>query len=355
MQPDSAAPVATVRAARVVLPDAGEALLTPREIAATADAIEACQQPDGLVLWFEGGHADPWNHVEAAMALTSAGRHAAADRAYRWLSANQHPAGSWHNYYTASAVKDAKVDTNCCAYIAVGIWHHWLVTGDRGFAEAMWPTVERALDFVVGLRTDSGRIPWAVHADGTPWPYALLTGSSSIVQSLRCGLALAALLGHERPAWQRTAERTEHQIRHHPDGFEPKDRWAMDWYYPVLCGALEGAQARAHLAAGAPKFLLGDHGVRCVADQSWVTAAETCECALAYLRAGDVATARQLVEATSAMRTDGGYYTGRVIPHNKTFPHEERSSYTAAAVLLATDALDRRTPAALALITTPGR
>ncbi|WP_423916718.1 prenyltransferase [Candidatus Poriferisodalis sp.] len=331
-------------------------LLSPRQVAATADAIEACQQPGGLILWFEGGHADPWNHVEAAMALASAGRHSAAETAYEWMRANQQASGSWHNYYTAHGIKDAKVDTNCCAYVAVGVWHHWLSTADRGFVETMWPAVARALDFVVGLRTASGHIPWAVHADGTPWPYALLTGSSSIVHSLRCGLALASLLGHERPAWARTLARTERQIRHRPDGFEPKDRWAMDWYYPVLCGAVDGAQARTHLAAGAPKFLLGNHGVRCVADQPWVTAAETCECALAYLRAGAQFTARQLIETTEPLRTaDGAYYTGWVVPQGKTFPHEEQSTYTAAAVLLATDALDRRTAAAEALTTVPRR
>lgn len=329
-------------------------LLTSAEVAATADAIEACQQPDGLILWFDGGHADPWNHVEAAMALASAGRHRAAEGAYKWLLANQHDAGGWHNYYTALGITDFKVDTNCCAYVAVGVWHHWLATGDRGFVEAMWPTVARALDFVVSLRKPAGHIPWAVHANGTPWPYALLTGSSSIAHSLRCGVALAHLLGRERPGWTRAATETEQLIRHRPDSFEPKDRWAMDWYYPVLCGALDGAQARAHLAAGAPKFLL-PQGVRCVADQAWVTAAETCECALAYLRTGDAGAAHRLFEATSAMRNaDGSYYTGWVVPQSKTFPDAERSSYTAAAVLLAADALDQRSGAADALITRPG-
>ncbi len=328
--------------------------LTRRQVDATADAIEACQLPDGLILWMDGGHADPWNHVETAMALSSAGRYRAAERAYEWLAVNQHPAGSWHNYYTKFGVKDAKVDTNCCAYIAVGVWHHWLASGDRGFVESMWPTVARALDFVVSLRTASGHIPWAVHADGTPWPYALLAASSSICHSLRCGLALAALVGHERGSWSQALARTEHQIRHRPDGFEPKDRWAMDWYYPVLVGALEVSRARQRLADQAPKFLLDRHGVRCVADQPWVTAAETSECALAYMRVGDEATARRLVEATSAMRAhDGSYFTGWVVPQAKTFPHDERSAYSAAAVLLATDALDRRSAAADALVKAP--
>ena len=44
-----------------VLP-AGHALQTAR-------AIASVQLPDGCIPWEDGRHADPWNHVEAAMAL----------------------------------------------------------------------------------------------------------------------------------------------------------------------------------------------------------------------------------------------------------------------------------------------
>ena len=44
-------------------------------------------------------------------------------------------------YYLEDAIEDAKVDTNCCAYVATGVLHHHLVTGDRGFLESMWPVV----------------------------------------------------------------------------------------------------------------------------------------------------------------------------------------------------------------------
>ena len=37
-------------------------------------------------------------------------------------------------------------------------------------------------------------------------------------------------------------------IRTEPEAFEPKDRWAMDWYYPVLGGALSARTAKARLA-----------------------------------------------------------------------------------------------------------
>ena len=31
-----------------------------------------------------------------------------------------------------------KLDANVVAYVAAGVWHHWLLTEDRGFAEALW-------------------------------------------------------------------------------------------------------------------------------------------------------------------------------------------------------------------------
>ena len=35
------------------------------------------------------------------------------------------------------------------AYLAVGVWHHWLVRRDPAFVARCWPTVRRALDWVV--------------------------------------------------------------------------------------------------------------------------------------------------------------------------------------------------------------
>ncbi len=325
--------------------DAG--LLSAAEVSATADTIEAQQLDDGLILWTHDGHADPWNHVEAAMALTVAGRHAAAERAFEWLARNQRGDGTWHNYYTANGVSDAQLDTNCCAYIATGVWHRYRATGDDGFAAAMWPAVATALDWVVSLRNDAGHIPWAVHTDGTPWSYSLLTASSSILMSLRCGVELAELVGAQRPQWRRAADDLAKLIVRRPDSFEPKGRWAMDWYYPVLCGALSGQAARAHLAAGAERFVMrvdGAKAVRCVADKPWVTTAETCEAAFAHLRAGLIDDARALFASTHQLRQlDGSYLTGHVLPERNSFPRDERTTYSAAAVLLANDELARST------------
>jgi hypothetical protein len=323
-----------------MLPDL-PGVLSAAELTRTVDTIAAHQLPSGMIPWYPDGHADPWNHVEAAMALLVGGRRAEAELAFDWLVGTQRPDGAWHHYYLADRVEQDKLEANVSAYVAAGVWHHWLVTRDRGFLETLWPTVERAIDFVLDLQTPRGEILWARHSDGTPWSFALLTGSSSICHSLRCAVAVAEELGEERPDWELSLARLAQVVRTRPDGaFAPKNRWAMDWYYPVLCGAVAGDAAVAHLEQRREVFVMDERGVRCVSDRPWITAAETCECVLAYLAVGDTTTAAELFRWAQQLRLDDGrYWTGTVYPDGVRFPAEETSTYTAAAVVLAADAL----------------
>ncbi|CAM8642875.1 hypothetical protein MCETE7_01148 [Acidimicrobiia bacterium] len=328
-----------------------DGILSAAQVLETAEAIASWQLPNGMIPWFPGGHSDPWNHVEGAMALDLAGLRTEAERGYQWLSDIQRPDGSWHQYYLADSIEQDKLDANTVAYIAAGVWHHWLLTADLGFVETMWPVVESAIDFVLDLQTPRGEILWARHADGTPWSFALLTGSSSICHSLRCAVAIAELLDHERPDWELSVARLAQVISQHcagdaPDAFAPKARWAMDWYYPVLGGILTGDRARAHLDARRNTFVVEDRGVRCVSDRPWVTAAETCECMMAELSVGNTENALKLFTWAQALRdTDGHYWTGIVFPDEIHFPGDERTTYTDAAVILAADALSRTSTA----------
>ena len=329
-----------------------EGMLTSAEVTATAEAIADWQLASGMIPWFPGGHADAWNHVEAAMALDVGGLRAEAERAYDWLIGLQRPDGSWHQYYTAmpdgqASVEQDKLDANVCAYVACGVYHHYLRHKDAGFIETLWPTVEAAIDFVLDLQTPRGEILWARHADGTPWSFALLTGSSSICHSLRCALAIAAALGHERPDWEASAAALAHVVANVPDAFAPKHRWAMDWYYPVLTGVVGGDIGREHLESRYETFAVEDKGIRCVSDRPWITTAETCECALAYLAVGMRDRALALFAHAQTQRLDDGHYwTGIVYPQEVHFPADETSTYSAAAVLLAAEALDDASPAA---------
>ena len=312
-------------------------VLTAAEVDATVATIAAVQQPDGMIPWFPGGHADPWNHVEAAMALTVGGRLVEARRAFEWLASAQRPDGAWHQYYRGSPpqVEVAVLDANVTAYVATGVLHHWLATSDRRFVARLRPVVERAMGFVLGLQRPGGEVVWARHADGTPWSFALLTASSSTCLSLRCAAAL-----YGRPDWEAAAGRLAEAVADRPGSFLPKDRWSMDWFYPVLAGVVTGHEAGRRLAAGRDRFVMDGLGVRCVADQPWVTAAETSEAAMAHVAAGQPGEAARLLEWTGHLRAgDGSYHTGMVHPAAKHFPEGERTTYSAAAVVLANDVL----------------
>ncbi len=143
---------------------------------ATGHAIAAVQRHDGQIPWFEGGHCDPWNHVEAAMALTVCGLVDEAVDAYRWLARRQLPDGSWFNYYQGDTVKDLRLDTNVCGYLAAGAWHHHLITGDVEFLGELWPTIEKGIDFILRSQQPDGSVLWSLDSTGRPERYALLTG-----------------------------------------------------------------------------------------------------------------------------------------------------------------------------------
>ena len=310
------------------------------QVRQTAESIAEWQLSSGMIPWFPGGHADPWNHIEAAMALDVAGLHDEALNAYQWLADIQLKDGSWHNYYIENGVEQDKIDTNCVAYIATGVLHHYLISKDKGFLEAMWTVVEPAIEFVLDLQTPRGEIIWACHSDGTPWSYALLTGSSSISHSLRAALAIAEHLGIERPEWTTKGQRLVEVIKNNPEAFAPKKRWAMDWYYPVLTGVLQDDEGSKRLSEQTTEFEIPQKGIRCVSDRPWVTTAETCECAMAYLAIGERDHGIELFTKIQDYRDENGrYLTGFVYPENVSFPENEFSTYSAAAVILTADAL----------------
>ncbi|HYN96759.1 MAG TPA: prenyltransferase/squalene oxidase repeat-containing protein [Pilimelia sp.] len=305
-------------------------LLSPAAMRQTADFIAGCQAADGQIPWFPGGHTDPWDHVEAAMGLDVAGRHAQARRAYEWLRAVQNSDGSWYHSYRGDDVVDRTREANFAAYLAVGLWHHFRSTGDAAFLDRMWPTLEAAVAFVLTLQQPGGQIGWAHGAGGE----ALLTGCASMHHSLACALAIANERGAPQPDWELAAATLGHAVAEHPERFSPRDRYSMDWYYPVLGGALRGAAGLARIDREWDRFVVPGLGARCVSDRPWVTVAETCELVLALCCVGDTDRAVDLFAAIQRMRLDdGSYWTGYVYPDDTMWP-QERTTWSAAAVLL---------------------
>ncbi len=316
----------------------------------TVQFILDTQQASGEIPWFDGGYTDPWDHVEAAMALSIGGEYESAVRAYAWLARIQLDDGSWWAAYRGEAVDNReRRESNFVAYIATGVWHHFLVTGDRSFLDSMWPTVDRAIGFVLSLQSEHGEIDWAVDGAGRARGDALLTGCSSIYKSLECAINIAHTLDQARPHWRSARSDLGLALRQKPERFDrtwaSKSRYSMDWFYPVLAGVYRGREAQARLASRWHEFVEEGLGCRCEKQEPWVTVAESCELVMALLAAGDRARAVEVYSWLHQWRTsDGSYWTGYQLVEDLLWP-DEKPTWTAGAILLAADALTGHTAA----------
>jgi hypothetical protein len=326
-------------------------LLPARDEQQTTEWLASHQQSSGEILWSADGKSDPWDHVHAAMGLAARGRIDAAKAAYRYLAKIQEPSGGFAAERVGGHVTRVSQETNHAAYIATGLWHLYCAEPDADFLSELWPTLARAIDWVVSLQLQNGAFAWA-SKNGKVWQAPLVTGSSSIHGSLVCAIRCAERLDKAKPSWRSALRRVARVLRQDMTSFEstdlpePPGRYSMDWYYPVLGGALRGHLGRARLLDPAQREFVQDGvGCRCVRDQPWYTEAETCELVLALDAVGLTERARTMLGWTRSARTEGGgYWTGATHPEQIIFPEGERTTWTASAVLLACDAIRGDSP-----------
>jgi len=303
--------------------------------------------------WYPGGITDPWDHIditdpwdhiECAIALDLSGRFDEAMRAYRWLHNIQNPDGSWWFSYLNDQPQDLTRDSNHSAYLAVGLWYHYLATGDLEFIRQMWSTVEKGISFTLGLQQPTGEIYWALSKKNIAYPVALLASSSCIWQSLQCAIKIANVLGLDKPEWHDASQNLARAINKSPELFQnSRDGsydYAMSWYYPVLTGVVRGRTARERIQSQWSDFIIDDWGCKCVVEAPWwVTVAETCELVLALTRINEHSRARLLLDWILKLQdTDGRFWTGMKLPEEEVWPPGQKPTWASAAVVMAAKA-----------------
>ena len=304
--------------------------------------LRSCQQDDGAIRWFDSGKLDPWDHTEAAMALSIIGDLSNAKRAYRWLRKHQAENGSWQaNYFSLD--NSAKIETNFVAYPVTGLWHYFLITGDREFLNEYFFMAEKAIAYVLKHQNPEGDIQWATSKNENLPKDALITACSSILRSLECGINIANTLKRPKPQWQTAYHKLADALLNRPWRFdrtwESKARYSMDWFYPILAGIYSQSEAKLRLQKRWHEFVEDSLGCRCVSDEPWITVAESCELVMACAAAGEGAKAETIFKWLAQWQdSDGGYWTGYSFRDKAIWP-QEKTSWTAAAMLLAADAL----------------
>ena len=74
---------------------------------------------------------------------------------------------------------------------------------------------------------------------------AFMTTQGGFEDSHKYAEFVADLVGEPHPEWTAAADVIDRAINGNLAAFEPKERWAMDWYYPVMTGAMTADQLPA--------------------------------------------------------------------------------------------------------------
>lgn len=317
------------------------------------------QQADGRIPWFEDGPWDSWNHAECVMALAVAGEFSAARGGLDALAQAQGSDGAFlcdygnalpmADHVSIARIEGPKVkDTNFTAYVATAVEHYRRLKGTKAAGE-YWPMVRAAVDHVIQHQHEAGDISWCAEAHGTSLDDALIAGNASIYASFDHAIALAEAMKDPQPRWRDAHRRLGEVLRCGHERFDRSGQergdFAMDWYYPVMTGVINGAEAASRLHQGWVQFVEAELGCRCVADQPWVTVAETNELIIAALRCGMADEAAVLLDWIEHRRDDqGAFWMGWQFEETIIWP-AERPSWTQAAYVLAVDAFEGLTPA----------
>jgi hypothetical protein len=243
--------------------------------------------------------------------------------------------------------EDRTREAHMACYMAVGLFHAYLITRDRSWLTDFWDTMEKGVEYALGLQMPTGEIHWARSPEGRVDPMSLLAGSSSVFMSLKCALSICRILGRSRPFWEDAWTRLGHSLRENLHSYNvSKSRFSMYWFYPILCGAIQRDKARARVDKYWHKYMIDGQGTRCVSDRPWVTIAETCELVLTLHAMGNVEKARIVFSwIQDRVYEDKTFWCGYTYPDMVIWP-EEKISWTNAVALMAADALYDLTPGA---------
>ncbi len=286
---------------------------------------------------------DPWDHIEAIMGLNFLNDKESSDLAFKWLKNNQNKDGSWYSKYSNNDPIEFNKPTHFGPYISVAALHYYKIFSDKDKLFELWETISTAIDFSINLQNSNGTIPWSLDENNQIENDFLLTGSSSILKSLECAIAIAKILDLDsKTKWIKAYEMLASAVRN-PKGLFDKtidrSRFSMDSYYPIISGALSNSEKEKYIKKIYKDFYIEGLGIKCVIEEPWVTVAETSEFIVSLVISNKIEEAKKiLAEVMNISDSNHIPFMGWQYEQNIFWP-EEKPSWTSAALILAADAI----------------
>ena len=309
-----------------------------------AKFIKSIQLESGAIPSNDDGSHDPWDHIESIMGLNFANEYESSKLAFDWLIKNQNQDGSWFSKYMDDIPIEKNKPTHFAPYISVAALHFYKIFSDKEYLEYLWPSIESAINFSIKLQIQNGTIPWSVDKNQKIEEDFLLTGSSSILKSIECGIAISKIIKSTKnlEEWNNSYELLSKAIKNPSGKFDvlkDRRRFSMDWYYPILSGCLNDNQIFFYIDKIFKDFYIKEMGIKCVSEEPWVTVAETCEFIICLMISGRDEDAKKLLkDVINISDINGVPYMGWQYEENIFWPLE-RPSWTSAALIIAADSV----------------
>jgi len=261
-----------------------------------------------------------------------------------WLIKNQNSDGSWFAKYKNEIPIEKNKPTHFGPYISVAALHFYKIFQDKDFLEKLWPSIKLAINFSLNLQMSNGTIPWSVDESGEIENDFLITGSSSILKSIDCGLAISKILQKNKDVknWKESYDLLSEAIKNPSGKFDlvkNRKRFSMDSYYPILSGCLNENEIKSYIDKIFSNFYVDKIGIKCVIEEPWVTVAETSEFIISLMISGDLDKSKELlIDVLSICDENKTPFMGWQYEENMFWPNE-KPSWTAAALIIAADSV----------------
>ena len=285
------------------------------------------QSSSGAIFWDEKGKCDPWDHCECLIALAIYEEWEHFWRGVNWFFTNLNEDGLIYAEFQNEKPSKLHYESHHAPYIIMPLIQASLIDKEQDYKKILTNEqllkLENIFEVLNDFKDEDGYFYWAKDSNGYS-DNSLITASMSIFLSLVAKDKSFPKFNTEM--WQEKFNR---------DGVD-RSRFSMDFYYPFLAGIKNNKKEFLDLL---DNYYEKGLGVKCVAEEPWVTIAESSECVISALIHDNENIAKQIFNDIQQFQNKDGIFPTGYQYDMEIFWPEENSTWTNAAVIIAAHAL----------------
>jgi hypothetical protein len=285
------------------------------------------QSSSGAIFWDEKGKCDPWDHCECLIALAIYEEWEHFWRGVNWFFTNLNEDGLIYAEFQNEKPSKLHYESHHAPYIIMPLIQASLIDKEQDYKKILTNEqllkLENIFEVLNDFKDEDGYFFWAKDSNGYS-DNSLITASMSIFLSLVAKDKIFPKFNIEM--WQEKFNR---------DGVD-RSRFSMDFYYPFLAGIKNNKKEFLDLL---DNYYVKGLGVKCVAEEPWITIAESSECVISALVHDNEDIAKDIFNDIQQFQNKDGIFPTGYQYDMQIFWPEENSTWTNAAVIIAAHAL----------------